>query len=174
MGSDKLKSYLIQKFEEWLYQQREIHLPKARPLSDKERSRLSGYFEERILDLTRVATIDHISNPQFYDELRKKEISIPMDFTSAVGLTLLDCVLLRKGSWSISTLFHETVHVVQADLLGIRKMAELYLEDLAENGYLRVSFERQAYDLTARFTRGESFSVGKVLEREFMKWFMPI
>jgi len=174
MGSDKLKSYLIQKFEEWLYQQREIHLPKARPLSNEERSRLSGYFEERILNLTRVATVDHIPNPQFYEEFREREMPIPMDFTSAVGLTLLDCVLLQKGSWSISTLFHEMVHVIQADLLGIRKLAELYLDDLAENGYLRVSFERQAYDLTARFTQGKSFSVREILEKEFMKRFTSI
>ena len=74
MESDKLKSYLTQSFEEWLYQQREIHLTRARPLSAEERSRLSGYFEKKILDLTRVATVDHISNPQFYEEFRKREI----------------------------------------------------------------------------------------------------
>ena len=166
MESDELKSELLQKFEEWLYQQREIHLPQARPLSSEERARLNGYFERKILDLTRVATVDHIPNPQFYDELREREIPIPMDFTSAVGLTLIDCVLLRKGFGSISTLFHEMVHVVQADLLGVKRLLELYFSDLAENGYLGVPFERQAYDLTAKFTCGESFSVRKILEKE--------
>jgi hypothetical protein len=161
-----LKSYLIQQFEQWLYQQRAIHLPKARALSDEERARLGGYFERRILDLTRVASVERVSNPEFYDELTEREIPIPMDLTSAVGFTLIDCVLLRKGFESISTLFHEMVHVGQADLLGIRTMIELYLADLTKNGYLNVLFERQAYDLTAKFTRGESFSVTEIVRKE--------
>lgn len=161
-----MKSYLIQEFEQWLYQQRGIHLPRARPLSDGERSRLGRYFERRILDLTHVASVDQISNPEFYDELTKREIPIPMDLTSAVGFTLIDCVLLRKGFESISTLFHEMVHVVQADLLGIRTLIELYLADLARSGYLNVLFERQAYDLTAKFTRGESFSVTEIVSKQ--------
>jgi len=167
MESDELKSELIQKLEEWLYQQHQIHLTQARPLSKQERLRLDGYFEKRILDLTRVATIDQIPNPQFYDELREREIPIPMDFTSAIGFTLIDCVLLRKGFGSISTLFHEMVHVVQADLLGVKRLLELYFSELIKNGYQNVLFERQAYDLTARFTRGESFSVREILEKEF-------
>ena len=166
MELDKLNSYLSQKFEEWVYQQREIHLTRARPLSNEERANLNGYFERKILDLTRVAAVDHISNPAFYDELRERKMPIPMDFTSAVGLTLIDCVLLRKGFESISTLFHEMVHVVQTDLLGVRKMVELYFANLTKNGYLGVPFERQAYDLTARFSRGKSFSVREILEKE--------
>ena len=166
MEPDELKSELLQKFEDWLYQQRQIHLTQARPLSSRERSRLDGYFEKRILDLTRVATIDQIPNPAFYDELREREIPIPMDFTSAIGFTLIDCVLLQKGFRSISTLFHEMVHVVQMDLLGVRKLVELYFDDLAKNGYQNVLFERQAYDLTTRFTCGQSFSVREILEKE--------
>jgi hypothetical protein len=166
MEFDELKSYLIQKFEEWLYQEREIHLTQARALSKAETSRLNGYFEKKTLDLTRVAIVDQIPNPQFYNELREGGIPIPMDFTSAVGFTLIDCVLLRGGFGSISTLFHEMVHVVQVDLLGVKRLLELYLSDLAKNGYRNVLFERQAYDLTARFTRGQSFSVREILKRE--------
>ncbi len=167
MEFDEFKSYLTQKFEEWLYQQREIYLPQARPLSSQERSRMSRYFEKRILDVTRVATVGQIPTPAFYDELRKREIPILMDFTSAVGFTLIDCVLLREGFEATSTLFHEMVHIVQADLLGVKKLLELYLSDLAKNGYQNVLFERQAYRLTTRFTQEKSFSVREILEKEF-------
>ena len=166
MEFDELKSCLIPKFEEWLYQQREIHLTRASPLSSQERRRVDGYFEKKTLDLTRVAIVDQIPNPAFYDELRERGIPIPMDFTSAVGFTLIDCVLLRKGFELIATLFHEMVHVVQVDLLGIKRLLELYLNDLIKNGYRDVLFERQASDLTARFTCGESFSVREILEKE--------
>ena len=166
MEFDELKSGLIQKFEEWLYQQREIRLTEARPLSSQERLRLEGYFEKRILDLTRVVIVDQIPNPAFYDKLRERGMPIPMDFTSAVGFTLIDCVLLRKGFGSISTLFHEMVHVVQTDLLGVKRLLELYLSDLAKNGYQNVLFERQAYYLTTKFTQGKSFSVREILEKE--------
>jgi len=166
MEFDRLRPYLLQKFEEWLFQQRRIHLIKARALSNEEKLRLNRYFEKRILGLTRIASVNRISNPEFYDELRRREIPIPVDFTSAAGFTLIDCVLLRRDLGSISTLFHEMVHVVQFDLLGVKKLIELYLADLMKKGYQNVLFERQAYDLTAKFTRGESFLVRKILEKE--------
>jgi hypothetical protein len=169
MEFEKLKTYLIQKFDEWLYQQRKIYLTTSRPLSKEERLKLEGYFEPRILDLVRIAIVDRISNPEFYDELREKEIPIPMDFTSAVGFTLIDCILLRKGFESISTLFHEMVHVVQADLLGVRKLVVLYLFELIKNKtqYRNILFERQAYTLANRFNRGKStFSVREIVEEE--------
>ena len=166
--------YLIHKFLEWAYEQRKLHLPNARKLSDGEKLRLAGYFDKRILDLTRVVSVAHISNPKFYNELIKSGISIPLDFTQAVGLTLIDCVLIRKElcsnppSW-INTLFHEMVHVVQFDILGPARLVSLYADCLLQNKYQyhSVPFERQAYTLTDKFVGGEPpFSVREVIKQE--------
>ena len=176
MEFEKLEVYLMQKAEEWLYQQRKIYLTTSRHLSNEERLKLGGYFEKRILDLVRVATADRISNPEFYNELKEKKIPIPMDFTSAVGLTLIDCVLFRKGFESISILFHEMVHVVQNDLLGIKKLIELYFLELVRNKaqYRDVSFEVQAYTLADRFDRGKSpFSVREIVAGELKQKLLP-
>jgi hypothetical protein len=172
MEFGQLRTYLIQEFQEWAYEQRNLYLPKARPLSDEERSRLAGYFERRILDLTKVASVDRISNPDFYDDLPKLGMPIPLDFSQAAGFTLIDCVLIHKSlvfsfsSW-ISTLFHEMVHVVQFDILGPGKLIELYIDNLFRNKYQDVLFERQAYTLAERFIKGEPpFSVSEAIKQE--------
>ena len=174
MELDLLRPYLIGEFQKWVYEQRSFHLASARPLSKEERSRLFGYFEKGILDLVRVASVDRILNPDFYDDLVRSGVPIPLDFSKAIGLTLVDCILIRWELWShspsvIPTLFHEMVHVVQIDILGLRKHIELYADNLIQNGYQyhSVLLERQAYSLASRFARGEpSFSVSEIVKQE--------
>jgi len=167
----ELKSYLIQKFLEWFDGQRKLYLPKARFFSKEEKSLLEKYFEKRIIDSVGVAMVEHISNPEFYGELTEQGLPIPLDFSEAAALTLIDCILLRKIPWhsfssQVSIIFHEMVHVVQIDILGLEKMAELYLSSLFRNGYSNVPFEKQADILTSRFTKGESFLVEEVVKQE--------
>jgi len=174
---ERLRPYLIKNFEGWIYEQRKIHLANARPLSSEEKSRLDGYFEKKILDKARVASVDRISNPEFYNELANSGIPIPLDFSTAVGLTLADCILICKELYShpdslISTIFHELVHVVQIDMLGLKKHIELYADSLMQSDYQyhSVVFEKQAYDISARFNKGKPpFSVSKVVTKELQR-----
>ena len=173
MEYEELKSYLIEKFEAWAYEQRDLYMPNARPLSDAEQLRLREYFEKRILDRTRIVSLEEIPNPPFYSDLEESGIPIPLDLTQAAGFCLIDYVLIRKGLWShpsaaLSTVFHEMVHLVQWDVLGSRRLIELYTDALLRDGYSQVVFERQAYRLTDRFVRGgPPFSVRAVVEEEF-------
>lgn len=174
---ERLRPYLIEKFEGWIYEQRKIHLANVRPLSSQEKSRLGRYFEERILDKAQVACVDRISNPKFYDDLANSGIPIPLDFSSAVGLTLADCILIRRELCShppslISTIFHELVHVVQIDILGLRKHIELYADSLMQGDYQyhSVIFEKQAYDLSDKFVRERPrFSVSEIVKKELKR-----
>ena len=171
---DRLRPYLLEKFHEWIYEQRSLHLPKARLLSSEEKSRLAGYFENRLLDLARVVSVDRIQNPKFYGALKRSGVPIPLDFSTAIGLTLIDCILIRKelqpGTTAfISTLFHEMVHVVQFDILGVKGHIELYADSLREGDYQyhSVILERQAYAFTDRFDRGEPpFPVSAAVRQE--------
>jgi hypothetical protein len=172
MDFDALKWYLIPKMLQWVYEQRELHWSKARGLSNEEKSLLENYFEKRIMDSVKIAMVESISNPNFYPEIIKQGIAIPLDFSNAEGLTLIDCILLRRShrdrpASQISTIFHEMIHVVQIEILGFEKMAELYLSDLLQEGYLDVSFEEQAYRLSGRFDQRKPFLVKETVKQEF-------
>jgi len=174
MEFDNLLPYLIQKFHEWLLEQRNLQLRNARPVSREERLLLHEYFEGRILDSARIATVEQIPNPTFYSELTKSGVSIPLDLTQSAGITLINCILIcqyYKSSplaW-LSILFHELVHVVQYDILGSEKLVELYIAGWAQNGYRyeNIPFEQQAYELEGRFNQGGSpFYVRQFVEQQ--------
>lgn len=164
---------LVEMGHQWLWEQRDLHRAKARQLSGKERQLLKDYYDSTVLDKVRVATVDRISNPVFYEEL--KELGYPViDLSQASGITFVDCVVIRSQfreppSLWISILFHELVHVVQCEILGSRKLVESYLHSWLQNGYQynAIPLEVQAQRLEARFDGDDSpFSVGKLIEEE--------
>ncbi len=170
---DELLSHLIEISYPWLCEQRDLHMADARPLSGEERQSLRDYYDSRVLDTVRLATVDRISNPPFYAELKASGNPV-LDISGAVGVTFIDCIVIRRNvephldTW-ISVLFHELVHAVQFDILGPRRHLELYLRAWAENGYQynSIPFETQAQKLEAKFRqRGPVFSVREVVERE--------
>ena len=173
MPYDELVPYLVEKSLPWLWEQRNLHIADSRPLSDDEKLSLQGYYDSRILNKVRLATVDRISNPPFYAELKESGNPV-LDISGAAGIAFVDCVVVRRifqpdfASW-ISILFHELVHVVQLEILGPRRHLELYIRAWAENGYQYhgIQFETQAHKLEARFNRHEPpFSVREVVERE--------
>jgi len=171
---EQMRPYLIEKYLAWVDEQRVLLLPEARQLTSAEKTKFGGYFEDRILSSVHVVTVDRFENPQFYDELTQSGLPIPLDLNQAIGLALVDCILIHKQLWAypesaISTIFHELVHIVQADILGMRKHIELYADSLMQNNlqYHSVFFEKQAYRLTGRFdSREPLFSVNVVVRQE--------
>lgn len=170
---DHLLPYLVEQALQWLWEQRDLHMVNARPLSDHERLLLQDYYDSSILDRVRLATAERISNPTFYGELTESGYPV-LDLSGSAGITFIDCVVIRRvfhqdpPAW-ISILFHELVHVVQFGILGPRKHVESYLRGWAQNGYQyhRIPFEMQAHKLEARFDRHEPpFSVREVVEQE--------
>ncbi len=172
-GFANLFPHLVEQSHHWLREQRELHRAKGRRLTDDERLPLQGYYDAQVFDNVRVATVNRISNPPFYDELTGSDFPI-LDLSGSAGITFIDCVVIRRPfqqhfpSW-ISILFHELVHVVQFEILGPRKVLEAYLQawEQTEYQYHDVPFEIQAYRLEARFERHEPlFSVREVVEQE--------
>lgn len=171
---EQMRPYLIEKYLAWVDEQRVLLLPEARPLTSPEKTKFGGYFEDRILSSVHVVTVDRFENPQFYDELTQSGLPIPLDLNQAIGLALVDYILIHKQLWAypesaISTIFHELVHIVQMDILGMRKHIELYADSLIKNNlhYHSVFFEKQAYRLSERFDRREPlFSVHIAVRQE--------
>lgn len=152
-------AFLIREGTAWVQAERDRHRSSGVALSEDEKRRFAGYFSPQVLADARVRVVNTIDNPSFYsayDELGKR---VPLDFSGAVGLALIDTVLLRRSHGGPGTdarhsvLFHELVHLEQYRLFGAERYVEHYVRALADNGYHYRShpFEAQAYELQNRY-----------------------
>lgn len=122
----------------------------------------------------RIATVKRISNPEFYDEFIKSGYPV-LDISQSCGMTFIDCIAIQSifekycSSW-FSILFHELVHAVQCDILGSRRLVEIYLQGWAEQKYTYddTPLEAQAYILESRFRSNcKPFSVREAVMNDF-------
>ena len=162
---------LITHGTDWVKQLRELHRLQSQTLSEGTRGILAPFFESRILDSARFRLINEIPNPQFYS-LLPPGTPIPIDFRLMAGLTVGDTVLLAQSRINtnesiVSLLFHELVHVVQYDLLGVDEFITQYVNGWAACGmqYDKIPMEQEAYSLQAKFADGASgeFSVATII-----------
>ncbi len=157
---DPQLAYLVEKGEGWVREQRERHRPAARRLHPHTQSALVPFFGADVLRDARFRSVPVIENPDFYDALIAAGRPVPMDFSTARGITFDDTVLLSardgiaQGAPS-GLLFHELVHVVQYRLLGIGGFIHSYVTGWAAAGFVyeAIPLEREAFDLQQRFER---------------------
>ena len=99
--------------------------PQGRPLADALIGRWTPFFGMDTLSRIRVVGLPQIPNPPFYSLLASQGIPAPIDFTQMAGITFLDTVLISQTEAGpseaglTSLLFHEAVHVVQYEHLGL-------------------------------------------------------
>ena len=162
----QLVSYLAENAGHWIESQRARHQIHADPLPDTTSAALHGFFSDETLDRTRIRRVPLIENPPFYKEFEDAGESIPLDFSVWAAITFGD-VILVSGSQvpeppSHSVVFHEIVHVVQFDVLGIHEFARRYVTPFIQNrfNYMTIPLETVAFDLQGKFEgwRGAPFS----------------
>ena len=129
MKVQALLDFLIQNGQGWVRAQRDLHHPTARPLSAKETAGFAGFFEAQTLDSARIKNVPVIQNPEFYSQLTALGVRIPLDFTGMSGITFEDTILISVTMTPPSTafaplLFHELVHVVQYETLGLQAFVQ--------------------------------------------------
>lgn len=99
---------------------------------------------------------------------------VPLHLGRIAGITYGDTILIvpdapRNGRPWEQLLFHEMVHVVQYDVLGIDGFIDRYLRGWAAGGcrYRAIPLEEDAYAIEAMFTAGRRrpFSVREEVER---------
>ena len=170
----QLLDFLIENGHAWVRAQRDRHRPGGRTLLATERTALRPFFDERILDGTRIVSVPVIPNPDFYARLAALGVSPPLDFTVMEGITFIDTILVSEREYPRSDpleplLFHELVHVVQYALLGIDAFVDRYVRGWAENGqdYFAIPLERDAYELQERFVGcpGVAFAIETEVRR---------
>jgi hypothetical protein len=127
--------------------------PNAQPLSPAQITCLAPYFESSLLDSVRVCQQDPLplADPPFTGILRRLGFSFPG--LSSVSAITLGHLIATRQPMSHTLLFHEMVHVVQFQQLGIRDFSRLYVRGfLATGSYEDIPLEACAYTLEARFT----------------------
>ena len=125
---------------------------KIRGLSEQERLHLAAFFEPALLERVR---------------LRR----LPRPLAAVAGITLRSTVFLSRR-WlegqHLPLLFHELVHVVQYQRLGLWRFLWRYLRGWAAGGfrYRAIPLERHAYELQGRYLagRGRGFRVAAEVE----------
>ena len=150
MNDAQLLDLFIQEGTAWIRQLRNDHRPRGRPLSTDEWTALAAYFSPQILEKTRLDFVLRIENPPFYQQLS----FTPIDFTQMWGLTVDDTVLIIESHTSdLPLLFHELVHVVQYDMLGVDEFINQYVTGWAinERVYTQIPAEKEAYAMQAQF-----------------------
>ncbi len=124
MNSEELITFLIERAQRWVVLQRNLQRPNGRQLSPNEVQILNPFFGADVIHTARIADVPVIPNPDFYETLAAQGIQMPLDFTQMSGVTFADTILISSarpapsGGW-LRLLFHELVHVVQYQLLGM-------------------------------------------------------
>jgi len=155
---------------DWVVAQRDRLRPASRPLTDDEKRATAPWFEAVTLERARVVLRERCPSPDFLSpELVARLQALNVDPTlfrmeTMAGITFDEVIVI--ATWGQATarlrpglLFHELVHVAQYRALGVEQFMEIYVRGFAEAGYRGTPPEAQAHALTARFERGEVFSV---------------
>jgi hypothetical protein len=172
--ADGFLAFLEKQGSRWISNVRVAHRPLGRVLTPAELEAVAPYFDESLLRTVRISRVPSISNPDFYSFLLEQSIAIPLIFSQMAAVTLVDTILVSErepptASEEMPLLFHELVHVVQYDLLGLEEFVTQYVRGWASNGfqYSRIPLERWAYELDARFRIGApAFSVAAEITRQ--------
>jgi hypothetical protein len=135
------------------------------PLAAHQRSAVQPFFPPSALDSTRVVVLagERVGNPSFYPALQRMGFepgSLP-DFSFMAAITFVDTVVSHEP-FTERLLFHELVHVVQYEKLGLAEFAARYVRGFLNGGsYEAIPLEMNAYELDARFAGHptEPFSV---------------
>lgn len=162
----------------WILALEDEQRPLARPLTGGEKAALEGFFTAELLGRARLREVAGIDNPDFYtDFFISRGAPLPIDFSRASGLALVDTVLVvpdrvPPGSpgW-LPLVFHELVHLAQVEHLGREGHVADYVRGWAAHGfaYRTIPQEAQAFALAARFRSAPErrFSVAEEVERVF-------
>jgi hypothetical protein len=155
--------------KKWIEDTLTSHAPQARTVASYRFARLPQFYPEALLTTAKVVVVDRVPVPPLTD------IGLP-EFAEFVngdyaGITYKDTYFLRtEAVMNESTHFHELVHVVQWQHLGVEGFLMAYGQGLAQFGYIDSPLEQMAYGLQHYFDTGgqpgnmEAFVQGKLRE----------
>jgi hypothetical protein len=135
--------------KDWIDQTLEAHATDATPVSQSPFSRLQDHYPDALLARTQVVVVPRVPFP-LVSQLGLPEFRA-METMLMDGVTYKDTFFVRAGSERDSLYFHELVHVVQWDRLGVDNFLYAYAIGLLQHGYQQSPLEQMAFQLQARF-----------------------
>jgi hypothetical protein len=165
-------AWVIQQVAAYIERQRRSFLRGAAPLSQNQRAVVASFFPESTLNSARIVMLRgiRVGNPPFYEELMQMGFdrgSLP-DFAHMAAIAFEDTIVSHEP-FTNELLFHELVHVVQYEKLGLVHFADKYVTGFLSGGsYEAIPLEMNAYQLVSRFALAPTnpFSV----EAEVQAW----
>jgi hypothetical protein len=153
----------------YLREQREYYSPVASPLPDQSKARMWPYFSARLLDRVRIIELGgaRLTVPEFFANVRALGFE-PPEITHMDSVTCVDLIAFNQRL-SERALVHALVHVVQIEVLGLERYAELWVQGfLKTRAHFTVPLEVHAFSLSSKFLPPamERFSV----EDEVLGW----
>ncbi len=154
LGSLQVESVMRQ-VAEYISVQHQTYRRRAMPLDRNQKETMEPFFPASTLASARVLVLssERVCNPPFYGELLHMgfDRAILPDFTDMTAITFVDTVVSHE-QFTDRLLFHELVHVVQYQKLGLEGFAVKYVRGFLGGGsYEAIPLEMNAYELDARF-----------------------
>jgi hypothetical protein len=140
----------------WIHATLNSHSAKRTAVSASGHTRLFDYFPAAFLDKKYVMPVDKVPVVPL-DFLGVPEFN-SMNQLSVIGITYLDSFFIQEDEKDNAALhFHELIHTIQWEYLGMEKFLLCYGYGLLTSGYRNSPLEVMAYDLEKRFNSGEVF-----------------
>lgn len=154
LGSLQVESVMRQ-IAAYISLQHQTYRRRAMPLDRNQKEAMEPFFPASTLDSARVLVLssERVSNPPFYGELLHMgfDRAILPDFMGMAAITFVDTVVSHEP-FTDRLLFHELVHVVQYQKLGLEGFAVRYVNGFLGGGsYEAIPLEMNAHELDARF-----------------------
>jgi hypothetical protein len=164
---DQITHY-VGEMASYIKSQREAFVSRAEALSEEHQEAFRPFFSEGILKTTLFfkKTDGPIESPDFLTELNQKGLDFSLGALKAI--TFQD-VVVTLGDLEPRVRFHELVHAVQYQKLGLKQFANKYFRGFVRMGkYERIPLEANAHLLDETYARNptRTFSV----EVEVQKW----
>ena len=152
--------------EAWLKQTIAAHAPQAQRIEALAFPRLPQYFSPKLLAFAKVAYVDTVPTPP----LSSIGLDQFADFenTEPSGITYFDTIISRtEMRGNEAHIFHELVHVIQWQVLGMESFVAAYADGLERIGYRQCPLEMMAYNLESVFRHSSSpFDVFAVVREQ--------
>jgi len=140
--------------KDWIERTLAAHRAEARTVASYRFPRLPQYFTPVFLEMSFVVIMPRVPVPPLTSfglpELAEFENG---DYA---GITYRNTYFVKENcAYEESLHFHELVHVLQWQQLGVDGFLTAYATGLAQHGYRNNPLEVMAYDLQTRFDAGE-------------------
>jgi len=143
----------IAKIDSWIDGYINAHKEKRVRVADLDFPNLPRYFGGNTLAHAHVVYTDQIKAPPL-NELGIDGFSF-FETLNAAGITYKGTFFIATNLASQESIhFHELIHTIQWDELGVEEFIKVYGIHLLEHGYRQHPLEVIAYDLQAAFDQG--------------------